>query len=50
MMREIECEECNGTGNDPGGLNPYEKTDCPACQGHGKIPVDDGGEAVEEAA
>ena len=39
MAYEIECEECDGTGNDPGGLNAREKTDCPACSGYGKILV-----------
>ncbi len=39
MAHEVDCEECNGTGNDPGGLSAYEKTDCPACSGCGRILV-----------
>ena len=34
---EIACEECGGTGNDPGGLSAWEKTDCPACGGSGRV-------------
>jgi hypothetical protein len=30
---EIDCDECGGSGVDPGGLNAYEPEDCPVCHG-----------------
>jgi hypothetical protein len=30
---EIDCEECGGSGVDPGGLNAYEPEDCRVCYG-----------------
>src|SRR5215471_13382365 len=28
---EIDCQDCAGTGYDPGGINPQEGEDCSAC-------------------
>lgn len=30
------CEDCGGSGRDPGGLNPFEPEDCPSCGGSGR--------------
>ena len=30
---EQDCEECGGSGVDPGGLNAFEPEDCPVCHG-----------------
>jgi hypothetical protein len=30
---EIPCDECGGSGVDPGGLNAYGPEDCPVCHG-----------------
>ena len=30
------CDECGGTGRDPGSLNPFEPEDCPSCGGSGR--------------
>jgi hypothetical protein len=32
----IDCEDCGGTGRDPGSLNPFEPEDCPSCNGTGQ--------------
>ena len=32
----IDCEDCGGTGRDPGSLNPFEPEDCPYCGGSGR--------------
>ena len=29
------CEECSGTGRDPGALNPWDAEACPTCHGTG---------------
>jgi hypothetical protein len=34
--RTIDCEDCGGTGRDPGSLSPFEPEDCPACNGTGQ--------------
>jgi hypothetical protein len=31
-----DCEDCGGTGRDPGSLNPFEPEDCPSCNGTGQ--------------
>jgi hypothetical protein len=36
---EISCEECRGTGVDPGGLSAYEPEDCRSCHGTGRETV-----------
>jgi hypothetical protein len=36
---EIDCQDCGGGGNDPGGLNPHEPEDCPTCHGTGKETI-----------
>jgi hypothetical protein len=30
---EVSCDECGGSGFDPGGLDPWGPEPCPACQG-----------------
>lgn len=30
---EINCEECGGSGFDPGGVDPWGPEPCPKCQG-----------------
>lgn len=30
---ELPCEECGGSGFDPGGIDPWGPEPCPACQG-----------------
>ena len=37
---EETCEDCGGSGCDPGGLSEFEKTDCPVCFGCGKVFVE----------
>jgi hypothetical protein len=32
----MACEDCGGTGRDPGSLNPIEPEDCPSCNGTGQ--------------
>jgi DnaJ-class molecular chaperone len=32
----IECEDCGGSGRDPGSLNAFEPEDCPSCLGTGR--------------
>jgi hypothetical protein len=34
-LEELDCEDCGGTGIDPGGLDPFGEI-CPSCQGLGK--------------
>jgi len=36
---EINCQDCGGTGFDPGTVNPREPEDCPACHGSGKETI-----------
>ena len=36
---EIDCQDCGGRGYDPGGINPQEAEDCPACHGSGKETI-----------
>ena len=33
MEREVACDECGGSGFDPGGLDPWGPEPCPACHG-----------------
>ena len=37
---EVQCEDCGGSGVDSGGLSAYERTDCPACFGYGKVFIE----------
>jgi hypothetical protein len=30
---EVNCEECGGSGFDPGGIDPWGPEPCPACRG-----------------
>lgn len=30
---EVNCEECGGSGYDPGGIDPWGPEPCPACRG-----------------
>jgi hypothetical protein len=30
---EVNCDECGGSGFDPGGLDPWGPEPCPACRG-----------------
>jgi hypothetical protein len=30
---EVNCDECGGSGFDPGGIDPWESEPCLACQG-----------------
>ena len=30
---EVDCEECGGSGFDPGGVDPWGPEPCPACRG-----------------
>ena len=30
---EVACDECGGTGFDPGGIDPWGPEPCPACHG-----------------
>jgi len=30
---EMNCEECGGSGFDPGGVDPWGPEECPACHG-----------------
>jgi hypothetical protein len=32
----MACEDCGGTGRDPGSLNAFEPEDCPSCNGTGQ--------------
>ena len=32
----IDCEDCGGTGVDPGGLDAHVPEDCPSCGGSGR--------------
>jgi DnaJ-class molecular chaperone len=32
----MACEDCGGTGVDPGGLDAHAPEDCPACNGTGQ--------------
>ena len=36
---ELDCDECAATGIDPGGLNPYEPEECPACHGAKRMTI-----------
>ena len=36
---KIDCEECGGTGVDPGGLNAYEPEDCRVCHGAKRMTI-----------
>ena len=36
---EIDCQDCDGKGYDPGGINPQEAEECSACRGSGKEMV-----------
>ena len=36
---EIDCEECGGSGVDPGGLNAYEPEDCRVCHGTKRMTI-----------
>ena len=38
------CPDCDGTGSDPGGLDPFYKTECPSCMGFGTLPVEEADE------
>jgi hypothetical protein len=33
---EINCQDCGGTGFDPGSVNPREPEDCVTCHGSGR--------------
>jgi hypothetical protein len=33
MEVEVNCDECGGTGFDPGGIDPWGPEPCPACRG-----------------
>ena len=33
---EQDCEECGGTGTDPGSLNPWDREPCSRCRGSKK--------------
>ena len=33
MEREVACEECGGSGFDPGGVDPWGPEPCPVCRG-----------------
>jgi hypothetical protein len=35
QMVEQHCEDCDGSGGDPGALNPWEAEACPTCNGVG---------------
>ena len=30
---EVNCEDCGGSGFDPGGIDPWGPEPCPACRG-----------------
>ena len=32
---ELSCDECGGSGFDPGGIDPWGPEPCPACRGAG---------------
>lgn len=32
---ELPCDECGGSGFDPGGIDPWGPEPCPACRGAG---------------
>jgi hypothetical protein len=36
---EQDCEECGGSGKDPGILNPWDAEPCPICRGSKKQTV-----------
>jgi hypothetical protein len=36
---ELDCDECQATGVDPGGLNPHEAEECPACHGAKRMTI-----------
>jgi hypothetical protein len=36
---EIDCEECGGSGVDPGGLNAHEPEDCRVCHGAKRVTI-----------
>jgi len=36
---EIDCQDCGGSGYDPGGVNAQEAEDCSACHGSGKETI-----------
>lgn len=38
MFEPLSCEDCGGTGVDPGSL--YEPEPCPPCQGSGRQLVE----------
>jgi hypothetical protein len=33
MEVEMNCEECGGSGFDPGGIDPWGPEPCPTCHG-----------------
>ncbi len=33
MQVEVNCDECGGSGFDPGGIDPWGPESCPACHG-----------------
>jgi hypothetical protein len=33
LEAEVNCDECGGTGFDPGGIDPWGPEPCPACRG-----------------
>lgn len=37
----MTCDNCGGTGNDLGSLNPYYPDPCPVCDGSGTADYDD---------
>lgn len=36
---EMDCDDCGGSGVDPGGLNPHEPEACRTCHGSGHITL-----------
>jgi hypothetical protein len=49
---EADCDECGGSGFDPGGIDPWGPETCPACRGAGtqRITKNYLGEALRIAA
>ncbi len=36
---ELDCDQCNATGVDPGGLSAVEPEECPACHGAKRMTI-----------
>jgi DnaJ-class molecular chaperone len=45
-----KCEDCDGSGNDIGSLNPYYPEVCPTCHGSGLEPEPEITDSENEAA